>query len=45
MAAFPCDADKAKALMPGNELHPFKLFGKGIVLGKLGGYQSGSFFR
>jgi len=27
MAAFPIDADKAAALMPGNELHPFRLWG------------------
>src|SRR5215510_3819832 len=32
MAAFPCNAEKAKALMPGNELHPLKVFGKGVVL-------------
>ncbi len=27
MAAFPIDADKAAALLPGNELHPFRLWG------------------
>ena len=27
MAAFPIDADKAALLMPGNELHPFRLWG------------------
>ena len=33
MAAFPIDADKAAALMPGNELHPFRLWGNtGVFL-------------
>ena len=32
MAAFPIDADKAAALMPGNELHPFRLWGNTGVL-------------
>jgi len=27
MAAFPIDADKAAALFPGNEIHPFRLWG------------------
>jgi len=27
MAAFPIDADRAAALMPGNEVHPFRLWG------------------
>ena len=27
MAAFPIDADKAAALLPGNEIHPFRLWG------------------
>lgn len=32
MAAFPIDADKAAELMPGNELHPFRLWGNSGVL-------------
>ena len=33
MAAFPIDADKAAGLMPGNELHPFRLWGNtGLLL-------------
>lgn len=32
MAAFTIDADKAAALMPGNELHPFRLWGNKAVL-------------
>lgn len=32
IAAFPIDADKAAALMPGNELHPFRLWGNKAVL-------------
>ena len=32
MAGFPIDADKAAALMPGNELHPFRLWGNTGVL-------------
>lgn len=33
MAAFSVDADKAAALLPGNELHPLRLLGgKGILL-------------
>lgn len=27
MAVFPIDADRATALMPGNEIHPFRLWG------------------
>ncbi|RMH62258.1 MAG: acetoacetate decarboxylase [Bacteroidetes bacterium] len=33
MAGFPIDADRAAALMPGNELHPFRLWnGKGLLI-------------
>ena len=33
MAAFPIDADKAAALLPGKELHPFRLWGnKGLLV-------------
>ena len=32
MAAFPIDFDKAVDLMPGNELHPFRLWGNRSVL-------------
>ncbi|MDB5802550.1 MAG: hypothetical protein JWL63_3489 [Rhodocyclales bacterium] len=32
MAAFSIDADKAAALMPGNELHPFRLWNKGLLV-------------
>ena len=32
MAAFTINADKAKALLPGKELHPFRLWNKGLLL-------------
>ncbi len=32
MAGFVIDADKATALMPGNELHPFRLWGNRAIL-------------
>jgi Acetoacetate decarboxylase (ADC) len=32
MAAFPIDADRAAPLLPGDELHPFRLFGKGLLV-------------
>ncbi len=32
MAAFPIDADRAAALLPGDELRPFRLFGKGLLV-------------
>jgi acetoacetate decarboxylase len=32
MAAFSINADKAKALLPGKELHPFRLWKKGLLL-------------
>jgi hypothetical protein len=32
MAAFSIDADKAKALLPGNEIHPFRLWNRGLLM-------------
>ncbi|MEO8620526.1 MAG: acetoacetate decarboxylase family protein [bacterium] len=32
MAAFPINADAAARLLPGNELHPFKLGGRGLLV-------------
>jgi hypothetical protein len=32
MAAFSIDADKAKALLPGNELHPLRLWKRGLLV-------------
>jgi hypothetical protein len=32
MAAFSIDPEKAKALLPGDELHPFRLWNKGLLL-------------
>lgn len=32
MAAFPINADRAALLLPGDELHPFRLFGKGLLV-------------
>lgn len=32
MAAFPINWDKARALMPGNEVHPFRLWNKGLLV-------------
>jgi hypothetical protein len=32
VAAFPMNAEKAKKLLPGNELHPVRVFGKGVLL-------------
>jgi len=32
MAAFPINANAARALMPGNELFPIQLFGKGLLV-------------
>lgn len=32
MAAFSIDADKAARLMPGNELHPFRLWNRGLLV-------------
>src|SRR6266853_5273556 len=32
MAAFSVNADKARALLPGNELFPLQLFGKGLLV-------------
>jgi hypothetical protein len=32
MAAFSIDAEKAKALLPGNEIHPFRLWNRGLLV-------------
>jgi hypothetical protein len=32
MAAFPINADKAARLLPGNEVHPFRLWNKGLLV-------------
>jgi len=32
MAAFPINREKAARLLPGNELHPFRLWSKGLLL-------------
>ena len=32
MAAFPINADKARTLLPGHEIHPFRLFNKGLLI-------------
>jgi hypothetical protein len=32
MAAFPIDADRAAELLPGNELHPIRVRGRGVLL-------------
>lgn len=32
MAAFSIDAEKAKALLPGNELHPLRLWSRGLLI-------------
>jgi hypothetical protein len=32
MAAFPIDAGRAARLLPGRELHPFRLFGHGLLV-------------
>lgn len=39
VAAFPINADKAKKLLPGNELHPARIFGKGVLLLTVVNYQ------
>ena len=31
-AVFPINADKARALLPGNEVHPFRLWNKGLLV-------------
>jgi hypothetical protein len=31
-AVFPINAEKAKALLPGNEVHPFRLWNKGLLV-------------
>ena len=32
MAGFPINPDKAKKLIPGNEVHPFRLWSKGLLI-------------
>jgi len=32
MAGFLCDYEKAKAMLPGNEIHPVKAFGKAVFM-------------
>ena len=32
MAAFPINADKARELLPGNEVYPFRLWNKGLLV-------------
>ena len=34
MAAFPINAEKARALLPGNEIHPFRLWNRGLLVGR-----------
>jgi hypothetical protein len=40
VAAFPINAEKAKKLLPGIELHPARIFGKGVLLLTVVNYQS-----
>jgi hypothetical protein len=40
VAAFPINAEKAKGLLPGNELHPVRIFGKGVLILTVVNYQS-----
>src|ERR671916_167616 len=40
VAAFPINAEKAKRLLPGNELHPVRIFGKGVLILTVVDYQS-----
>ncbi len=39
MAAFTINADRARELLPGNELHPLRLFGKGVLIVAVINYQ------
>ena len=39
MAVFPINADKAEALMPGNELHALRLWNKGLLVITVVNYQ------
>lgn len=39
MAAFSIDADKAKALMPGSEIHPLRLWNRGLLAVTVVNYQ------
>ena len=38
-AAFPINVERAKRLLPGNELHPARVFGKGVLLLTVVNYQ------
>src|ERR687893_277029 len=40
VAAFPINVEKAKKLLPGNELHPVRVFGRGVLLLTVVDYQS-----
>ena len=39
MAAFPINVEKAKALMPGNEIYPLRLWKRGVLLITVVNYQ------
>jgi hypothetical protein len=39
MAAFTIDADKARELIPGNEVHPFRLWKRGLLVVTVVDYQ------
>ena len=39
MAVFPVNADKAQGLLPGNELHAFRLWNKGLLVITVVNYQ------
>jgi len=39
MAAFTIDADKARELIPGNEVHPFRLWSRGLLVVTVVDYQ------
>jgi len=40
VAVFPINAEKAKRLLPGNELHPARIFGKGVLILTVVNYRS-----
>ena len=40
VAAFPINAEKARKLLPSNELHPARIFGKGVLLLTVVNYHS-----
>ncbi len=39
MAAFPLDAEKAKRLLPGDEIHPARIFGRGFLFVSVMNYR------